>query len=180
MKIYSRSDWNARQPRLNRMVVQSSPLYAFLHHSADVDGKTFNTLAKQRAHVRGVQNFHMDDPAHMWADIGYHFIITQYVGETKLRVMPRVFQCRLTGYVPAAQEGFNTRTLAVCVVGNGALEILHAETQKVIAELLRKYPTLKSLRPHSANPEHPGGTECPGRVFRSSIPDIARRAGLEH
>lgn len=175
MKVYARSDWGARDPIFSRLAVQSSPTEAFLHHSSGERGADFATLATQRKHVRGIQDFHMG-PSRGWADIGYHFMVFQFVGTKDRRVQPRVFQCRLTKYVPAAQEGHNTRTLAICVVGNGDAEPIFDETEKVIAELIRKFPTVKTLRPHGAVTQ----TDCPGRHFRASIPDIARRAHVAH
>lgn len=167
-----RDEWNARPPR--SMTRQSPPVTAFLHHSSGEDGKQFATLATQRAHVRAIQDFHMD--SHGWSDIGYALMVFQYVGVHDIRVEPRVYQCRLTKYVPAAQLGHNTRTLPICVVGNGDRETLHEETCRVIAALIRSYPSVTMLRPHGAVTQ----TDCPGAKFRAEIPHIARHADVAH
>lgn len=175
LHIYTRAQWNARHPITSRMVTQGAPVEAFLHHSSGEDGHAFATFATQRAHVRSIQDFHMG-PERGWADIGYAFMIFQYVGVRDRRVDPRIFQCRLTTYVPAAQLDHNTRTLPICVVGNGDVETIHEETQKVIAALIRRFPTVKTLRPHGAVTQ----TDCPGKHFTAAIPQIAKRAGVEH
>lgn len=173
LHIYPRADWNARDPR--PMSTQASPIEAFLHHSSGEDGHAFATLATQRKHVRSIQDFHMGSERG-WSDIGYAFMVFQYVGVKDRRVEPRVFQCRLTKYVPAAQLGHNTRTLPICVVGNGDVETIHPETVRIIAALIRQYPSVRTLRPHGAVTQ----TDCPGTHFRSAIPDIARAAGVKH
>lgn len=174
--IFPRNAWHARGWR--KFDVQAEPRFAFVHHSDDPDGQRFNTLAKQAARVKGIQDFHMDDPDHRWNDIAYHFLIFQYVGVRDVRNEPRVFTGRLLAFEPAAQEDYNMGTLAICVVGNGDKETLTPQTQTIIRELIRKFPTVRDLRPHSANPKHPGGTECPGSRFRAHVADIARRAGV--
>lgn len=179
LHVYSRAKWGARSARAGEGT-QDTPIEAFLHHSADPDGRAFNTLAKQAAHMRGVQDYHMDDPAHGWNDIGYHFVVFQYVG-TNHRREPRVFAGRPTNIVPAAQLGHNTRTLAICVAGNGDAETLTHESRVMIARLINKYgPRVTILRPHSANPAHPGQTDCPGDHFRAAVPEIATLAKVRH
>lgn len=173
--IYTRAQWGARTAR--PMSRQGAPLHAFLHHSDDANGQAYRTLTTQKAHMRELQNFHMG-PEREWSDIAYHFIVFQYVGVKELRVEPRAFTGRLTAFEPAAQLGYNMNTLAICVVANGDHEPLHTETMKLIAELIRKFPTVRDLRPHSANPAHPGETDCPGTRFRPHVKDIARFAGV--
>lgn len=175
MKVYSRAEWGARSAK--PMTPQGSPIHAFLHHSDDADGHAWRTLAAQKTKVRAIQDFHMG-PERGWSDIAYHFLIFQYVGVRDVRNEPRVFTGRLLAFEPAAQEDYNMGTLAICVVGNGDKETLTPQTQTIIRELIRKFPTVRDLRPHSANPKHPGGTECPGSRFRAHVADIARRAGV--
>lgn len=176
--IFTRQSWDARRAR--RSHPQGPPTQAFLHHSADVSGKTYNTFAKQCAKMRAVQNFHMDDPSRRWDDIGYSFVVFQHLGVQAPRIDPRIFTGRGSSQIPAAQEDYNTGTLAICVVGDGVHEALAPATVKAIADLIRRYPTIKRLRGHDQNPEHPHETECPGKRFKASIPTIARAAGVSH
>lgn len=176
--IISRQEWHAREPR--RHHPQGPPREAFLHHTSGEDGRTFNTLTKQSAHMRSVQSYHMDDPDHHWDDIGYSYVVFQYVGVRAPRVDPRVFMGRGAGEIPAAQEDHNERTIAICVVGDGMRESLHPQTIRVIAALIRAHPSVSILRPHSANPAHVNGTTCPGDKFRAALTPIGRAAGVSH
>ena len=171
MHIYTRDQWNARPA--GSMAGQGSPREAFLHHTDDPSGREYRTLTAQRAKMREIQRFHMDERG--WSDIGYHFIIFQFLGKKDVRVEPRVFQARPVKFVPAAQQGHNTGTLAICVVGNGVRENLYDATDEMVAALIKRYPSVKTLGGHG----DVFGTECPGREFRKSIPRIAKLAGVK-
>lgn len=148
------------------MVAQGIIREAFIHHSSGENGKTFDTLVKQKKHVRSIQDFHMDGNG--WSDIGYAFMVFQYVGTKNLRIEPRVFACRSTRYVPAAQLGHNSGTLPICVVGNGDAEVIAPHTKDLIASIIRKYA------PH-VSPSNVKGhrdvvaTTCPGSKFYAGI-----------
>lgn len=155
------------------MTDQASALESFLHHSDDPAGKEYTTLSAQRAKMRAIQNFHMDGRG--WSDIGYHFVVFQWLGKKDVRISPRAFAARPVHKVPAAQLNHNTRTLAICVVGNGVRELLAPETEKLIGDLIRKYgPDVTTIGGHGDVTQ----TTCPGALFRKSLPDIARHAGI--
>lgn len=169
MYIYSRAEWGARTPR--PMSPQGVITEAFIHHSSGEDGKNFNTLTKQKAHVRQIQDYHMDNNG--WSDIGYAFMVFQWVGLRDLRPEPRVFACRDTHFLPAAQLGHNSNTLPICIVGNGDKETLTPQTIALLAQLIKHYPHISpsSVLGHRDKVS----TSCPGSEFYRQIPLIRMR-----
>lgn len=164
-RLYWREDWNARAPRA--ITRQSSPHEAFLHHSDDPHPELFDHLDEQKAHMRQLQNFHMDTRG--WSDIAYHWIVFQAFGSVQ---GARAFRGRRPDWVPAAQLGHNTGTLAVCVVGGD--QPLKDDTEALILRLLSRYKNLRTLGGHrDVTP-----TSCPGDPIYRRVPTLAKRAGL--
>lgn len=162
MDIVTRSAWGARPPRA--MTPQAPPRQAFLHHSTDDRAEVINTLAEQKSAARRIQGFHMNTRG--WSDIGYHYLVFQPYGGQK---RARAFAARNYHYVPAAQEGHNTGTLAICVVGNLEEDQVKRNTRFVIEEILRRHPSVKTLGGH----RDVVATTCPGDHLYDAIPRIA-------
>lgn len=167
--IYTRTEWKARPP--GPVALGNRPLReAFIHHSEDGDFAQWNTLEKQAAKMRAIQDFHMDGRG--WSDFAYHFAVFQATGTLRAA---RIFRGReSSNVVPAAQLNHNSHTLAIVIIGNGDADPLKADTQRAILEILRRYPNLRTLGGH----RQVVATDCPGARFFSAIPDLARRAGL--
>ncbi|MBU1105226.1 MAG: peptidoglycan recognition protein family protein [Candidatus Riflebacteria bacterium] len=100
--LLSRKDWGARPPKssysehaVQRLVV---------HHSYIPNQSQY----KAAASIRGIQNYHMDDPKTGWADIGYHFLIgpegTIYQGRPET--------------VVGAHASPNTNAVGICLIGD--------------------------------------------------------------
>lgn len=167
MKIQSRPSWNARKPRPGTSRQTDSQIREFfIHHPADPHNLAhIDTDMEQDAYMRGVQDFHMDDPAHRWNDIGYSFVVFQN---------GRVYRGRGRNVVPAAQLNHNTGTIAVlCVLG---------DNEPPSAAMVRALGTLKDemdrrvgrdliARPHNAVT----ATSCPGARLMAIIPNLNRR-----
>lgn len=161
-RIYSRERWNARPA--GPMTEQATPIEAFIHHSADPNAKKINTLREQCAHMRGVQDYHMNGNG--WSDIGYHYVVFQWLGS---KASARIFAARQASFIPAAQAGHNNRTLAVCVVGHGARDPMERNTRFAIEQIIRSYPSVARVGGHrDVTP-----TECPGDKFYHEVPTIA-------
>lgn len=171
MHINTRKSWGARRPRpvsppgSNR---QSDAIIRefFIHHPADPHGLAhIDTDMEQDAYARAIQDFHMDDPAHKWNDIGYSFLVFQD---------GRVYRGRGRHTIPAAQLKHNTGTIAVlCVLGDG--ETPSRAMVRSLGELKDKMDSLVGrdliARPHSAVT----ATSCPGDPLRSIIPGLNKR-----
>lgn len=171
MHVYTRNEWHARTPRA--MAVQDKPLEAFIHHSDDPHGDAWNTIAEQEAKMRAIQNYHMDDPAHGWSDIAYHYVVFQ---PNRSHASAHAYEGRKAIFVPAAQLDHNARTLAICVVGDGSREIMQRNTRFVIEQLIQRHPSVHKIGGH----RDVVSTTCPGDKFYSAVPRIADAVNLPH
>lgn len=171
ISLFTREDWGARRPR--PMTEQGWNAHeAFIHHTADTY-KGLDSLAEQKARMRGYQAFHMD--VRGWADIAYHFVVfPPFVTSEGTEISARVFQGRERNYVPAAQEGHNRGTLAVCVVGDYESEFLHRNTIYALEVLLARYDALRTLGGH----RDVVSTSCPGDKLYAEVGRIADAVGL--
>jgi hypothetical protein len=177
--VLERHDWNARKP--GGMTAQPhAPTEAFIHHGAekDADARSITTLDKVKSATRGIQAFHMG-PERGWSDIGYHYVVFQPHGKLEHAV---VAEARMVRYVPAAQQGHNTGTLAVCVYGTiDSGDKLQDNTVYAIAQLIGGR---RSNLTGATNIKTVGGhrdvtdTECPGATLYGALDRIARDAGV--
>ena len=149
------------------MAIQTNPGEAFIHYSDSSDAYHVNSFRKQAAAIRSFQDYHMD--THGWSDIGYHYVVCQPAFPL---MRARVFACRNTTYVPAAQLNHNTGTVAICVLA-GPKNRLYRNTRYVLEELLKLHRSVKVVGGH----RDVVSTDCPGDNIYAEIPRIARIAG---
>jgi len=135
----------------------------FLHHPADPhDLSHLDTDGEEDAFMRGVQDFHMD--TRKWSDIGYTFVVFQ---------TGRVYRGRGRGFVPAAQLGHNTGTIAVlCAVGNSESPSGAMIRGLIALKDLMDKRVGRDLRVRAHGDVTP--TECPGPRVRAIIPQLQR------
>jgi hypothetical protein len=167
--IYDRERWRARAPR--PMTRQNLPREAFIHHSDESDADHLIDLARQSQRMRAIQAFHMG-PERGWSDIGYHYVVFQPYGKLN---HARIFEGRRAGFVPAAQLGHNTGTLAICIVGNLDDDPVKPATRETIEQLLKLFPSVKTLGGH----RDVTSTTCPGKHGYAAVPELAHAAGLK-
>lgn len=158
MKIATRKSWGARAPRNTPEVhrTRQSPanvreLFIHWNGSSPRSFSHVNTVEEERSIMRGTQDFHMG-PERGWADFAYSFAIFP---------SGRVYRGRGVDWVPAAQEGHNTNTVA-CIVYLGPDDEVNPEVRHAIREL-RSYLQKRTgnhlrVRPHRAVVN----TDCPG------------------
>jgi hypothetical protein len=160
MKVISRKNWGARQPgpRTPNAITEDSTL--FIHYSA-FDGGQYDTVEEQKQCMRNMQNHHIDKNG--WADIGYSYVVFQPTGRLK---RPRVYEARRFGYVPAAQEGYNTGNGAVCVVAGPGEEIRPGTIRKLKA-IARRFKG-ERIRGH----KDVNSTSCPGANLYAKLREI--------
>lgn len=166
VRIYSRQEWGARPPAKS-MSDQYRPSEAFIHYSDSPNASKLNNFAEQSAAVRAIQDFHINGRG--WSDIAYHYVVAQPYFPLR---RARVFRARNTAKVPAAQEGHNTGTIAICVLA-GPGDKLKRNTRFAIEEILRLHSTVKTVGGH----RQVVSTSCPGDEIYAAIPIIARAAG---
>lgn len=152
VKIYGRNRWKARAPR--PMQVQTDVDEIFIHITVNEDDSV-NSLKEQAAAMRGLQDFHMTGRG--WSDLGYHYVVFQ--PNLPLR-RARVFRGRLRRYVPSAQAGHNSKTIAIAVYelpNKKIKKATYTALEQLIAELRGIYGNIP-VRAH----REVVATDCPG------------------
>lgn len=157
MKIISRRQWGARQPRSRSYQDPRSVKELFIHYS---ESPSATSLAAQKQVMRGLQDFHMDGRG--WSDIAYNYLV--FNGSK-----PRAFYGRGARVIPAAQANHNTNTIAVCVVmraGDKLTWRTKLQLRRLVWHLRRKVIKRNvPVKPHSAVTQ----TSCPGDQLRAFI-----------
>jgi hypothetical protein len=174
--FFERDDWDARPWRTFTNHGWDAH-EVFIHHTADT-AAGLDTLAEQKARMRGYQNFHMDTRG--WSDIAYHAIVFPGFSTDKdsdLEISGRIFQGRPRNHVPAAQENYNSETLAIAVVATGDARMPRSARYAIevyINYLKDKGAPLKTLGGHRDAPGQ--ATDCPGDGIHDEDLPIIRRA----
>lgn len=173
VRLWTRGEWRAGGTR--KMSTHSLLREVFIHHTDTADAETLNSLAEQKAAMRGFKTFHMN--VKRFADIGYAFVIFQPFGGLE---NARVFQGRLTKFVPAGQLKHNTGTVPICVVGDFQRD--DGIKEATITAIVRTIWHVQEH--HNGTLVVVGGhrdvvaTTCPGDTLYRRIPEIARRTRL--
>lgn len=104
--------------------------------------------------MRDTQRFHMDTRG--WSDFAYNYAIFP---------SGRIYAGRTFQYVPAAQEGHNTNTVAVCCV-IGAPDQIPAPMRETLREFVRWAEDYAHRELKVRGHRDVGQTTCPGdRLF---------------
>lgn len=164
MKVHSRAQWNARKPRSVHNIPCPTPRL-WLHHTA-------GPASTGPAVIAATQKFHMDPKPHGrgWNDIAYSFLV---------EVDGTAWEGRGAGVAGGHTAGDNTRSHAICAVGNFDTRPVPPEMVEGIAQLVA-HGHIFGWWPNRITGGHrqaPGAsTACPGKHLYARIPDINRRA----
>lgn len=126
-----------------------------IHHSAS---PRHTTTAQ-------IRHWHTRDNG--WQDIGYHYVIEQD---------GRIHCGRPIDHIPAAQRGFNTGSVAICITGDNTRDeykwnLLQKQSLRDLISCLRKLlPNPFTIFGHRDLPG--AATLCPGLDVRSEFPDL--------
>ncbi len=131
-----------------------------IHHSATPDGDTFSWGA--------IRRFHMSDPDHKWADIGYHFGVER-VGADFEALVGRPLD-RLGAHCP--QGSMNQKAIGICVVGN--FDTFQPNRQALIVlrdRLLRPLMRIHNIPPANIvfHRDFNPAKSCPGLLFTKEL-----------
>lgn len=148
--VVSRAAWNARPPKGEYRI--QTPLKIVLHHS----WQPAQAQYKGAATIRGIQNYHMDDPNTGWADIGYHFLI----GPDGVIYQGRP-ENALGAHCPP-----NTNMVGICMIGNydpGA-DPVNAKMEASLVSLLSWLSSTYKIDPRTQYYGHRNFSSktCPG------------------
>ena len=123
-----------------------------IHHSATVDGKTYDTASIKAYHMSYKYEGHaiekgkaemliakgVDGIVHPWVDIGYNWCIEKVDG------MVRLFPGRKLTMDGAHAKGFNETHLGICVIGNFDLaapeDVMFESALELVRHLIKEFP----------------------------------------
>lgn len=163
--IHTREYWKARAARPRERQNPRNVREFFVHWPGEARSlRSIDTREEEKQEMRDEQAFHMN--VRKWADFAYSFAVFQ---------SGRVYRGRGMDFVPAAQEGHNTNTVAVtCVLGPGDKP---SDAMLLSLRRLKNHCDERAgrdlvARPHSDVVQ----TSCPGDALRAIIGDLNRRA----
>lgn len=167
--IVPRAQWGARAPRLAKLdALKGDWSRITIHHSAETSsdpiGGSFEDSAQT---LRLIQKFHMDDPGHLWGDIGYHFLIDS---------AGRIFQGRELKWQGAHAGGDNNfQNIGICLLGDLERRPPTPAALKSLETLLghlRSKHKIPVSRVYSH--DHFKVTDCPGPALKSWLAKYGR------
>lgn len=164
VRVYGREIWLpegvATESRASKDPIEKRDF--FVHYSA-FGGMDVDTFDEQIATMRAIYRDHTTNPAKLWDDIGYSWIVMQPWGGARRAA---VFEGRGWDRIPAAQYGYNSGSIAVCVV------TLYEEILPATVVALNKLfheSKCERVRGH----REVGNTGCPGDKLMSLLDEIA-------
>ncbi len=157
--IIEREAWGAAKP--SAAYTPQSPKQIILHHSWLPNASQYTGAAT----IRGIQDYHMNDPKTGWIDIGYHFLI----GPDGKIFRGRPETALGSHCVP------NTDKIGICCIGDydpgkdPLTPAMYESVKKLVPYLAAKYKISKSeLYGHrDFSPK-----TCPGETVYVKIPDL--------
>jgi hypothetical protein len=161
-RIIPRSEWGARAPRSRTRITTPTPRLWIHHTGAEERGA---------AGMRAIQRYHMDTKR--WQDIAYSFVIDDSTGA--------IYEGRGAGIAGGHTQGDNSRSHAICVMGNFQNRAPSAATLWSIVQLAIYgrakgwwVPTLGGHR------DAPGAsTACPGQALYIRLPGLRSQVADE-
>ncbi|MDD3148246.1 MAG: peptidoglycan recognition family protein [Candidatus Riflebacteria bacterium] len=156
--VVARSAWGARPAK--SAYTPHVPQRLIVHHSYLPAQATY----KGASTIRGIQNYHMDDPKTSWADIGYHFLI----GPEGV-----IYQGRPEGVV-GAHCSPNTNSVGICVIGNydENADKLNPKIEESLLNLLSWLASTYKINPEVNLYGHCdfAPKSCPGAIIYKKLP----------
>lgn len=158
MKFVSRKAWGAKAARDRTRQEPRNIRTIYIHYSESPGGQV--TYKAQCEAVRNIQSFHMG-PERGWSDIAYSFLVIN-------SATSRTFVGRGLRAVPAAQQGHNTNSAAVCVIMKDGERLrwrTKLQLRRTISALRKRIGANVPVRPHRAVND----TSCPGDALAAWV-----------
>lgn len=157
MKIVSRADWGAKPPKSRRAIREKEVTHFFLHHAA-------GTYKDGPSAMRAIQKFHQDSRG--WADYAYNFGVWDD---------GNIYEGRGFGAQGGHTRGWNTRSVAVCYMGDGSKPVPKPALE-AIAEVARMADEYFGRNLIRQGHKDVGATACPGDWLYEWWQEGSRRA----
>lgn len=158
MRYIQRKEWGAIPARDRIMQNPKKVNTIFVHYSESPGGQ--KSFAAQKQAVKNIQSFHVG-PQRGWSDIAYSYLVIN-------SVTSRTFVGRGLSAVPAAQQGYNTNSCAICVIMKDGERLnwrTKRQLKKTIRDVRRRIGKDVPVKPHRAVND----TSCPGDALASWV-----------
>jgi len=157
-RYLTRAEWVARPPTSPFAHMPSLPTpRLWIHHSGDD--------RQGAAAVRGHQQYHQN--TRDWKDIAYNFLVDDD---------GIIYEGRGAGIAGGATEGDNSKSHAICLLGNFENRPVTSRAWQATVDLARHGRDRGWWKPTcGGHRDAPGAqTSCPGRLLYNRLPDMRR------
>ncbi|MFV2195530.1 peptidoglycan recognition family protein [Nocardiopsis sp. LOL_012] len=173
-KVYSRSDWRARSPKVAIQVLDRAPTHIVVHHTA-----TSNTSDTSKSHAaalsRAIQRHHMDTNG--WSDTGQQLTISRggHVMEGRDRSLAAIRDGRHV--LGAHTANHNSHTIGIENEGLYTSEEPPEVLFDALADTCAWLCSVYGLDPSEAIVGHRdyNATACPGDELYAMLPRLRRK-----
>lgn len=158
VRFVSRKGWGAKAARDRTSQQPGNIRRIFVHYSESPGGQVSFDAQKQA--VQNIQSFHMG-PERGWSDIAYSYLVIN-------SATSRTFVGRGLSAVPAAQQGYNTNSCAICVImadGEKLRWRTKIQLRRTIAQVRKRIGKNVPVLPHKAV----NSTSCPGEALTAWV-----------
>jgi hypothetical protein len=152
----TRAQWRARPPTSEFVSVSSMPTpRLWIHHSG--------TEQHGPAALRDIQRYHQKTKG--WKDIAYSFLVDDD---------GTIYEGRGVGIAGGATAGDNSRSHAICLLGNFETRPVTPAAWRTLVDLARHGRNAGWWKPTcGGHRDAPGAsTDCPGRYLYARLPDL--------
>lgn len=174
--MISREEWDAQEPR---DYIDDSPLNnvnnLIIHHT-DTPNEEVGNAAYRR--VKNIQNYHRNATnswkAEVWADIGYHYLISHD---------GLIFEGRNTKYMGAHTLNENHTSIGISLIGTFNETYISQAQEKSLIHLLAWLKEKYKLSIHNIKGHKDfNSTDCPGDKVYTNLSEIKEKVTdiLEH
>lgn len=156
MEYFTRSEWGAKPPKSRRAMSPKQVSHFFLHHAAA-------TYPSGKKAMQAIQRFHQDSRG--WADYAYNWGVDEE---------GNIWEGRGWGAQGGHTRGWNTKSVAVCYMGDGSRPVSKAALKAIMTvanEADRHFGRPLVRQAH----RDVGSTACPGNWLYDWWQDASQR-----
>ena len=159
-----RASWGSRKVSAPKDSQPKRELY--IHHEAG-PVRAEQSAAEEKQVMREIQAFHINSRG--FKDIGYSYVLFP---------SGRLYEGRGFGALPAAQEGHNSGTVAICCAGHYDKQQLTPAQKKRLVTAANNLAK-RGVKTVAGHREAPGqSTACPGKNVTGHLDELARASKL--
>jgi hypothetical protein len=162
MTVISRKEWNAAPPTKPRTRRAPSSIREVFFHWPGSEPRSWERVDTQSEEEAILRSFQRSHQGQGWADIGYNHVMGN------ADAVPRLYTGRGAQFVPAAQLGHNTGTIACCIL-IGPEDFLRGDIIVRMRSYVRACEQFAGHRLRVRGHGEVVSTDCPGPQIRKAL-----------